>query len=366
LYVSPVAERGGAETVLLNLLRFHDRSQFHPIACFLKMGPLVDEARRLADRVAVFPTPRLRSFSSVAAIRAIRRLVVSEDVDIVFGNMAMGHVYGGLAAMGTRAEAVWFEHGIVDEPQVVDRLAANVPAAFTFAGSSIAARARKPINGGTQVSIVPPGIDVDEYDAGRHRRGALRRELGIDEAAPVIACIARLQRWKGHLIFLEAAAEIRRQIPEAQFVVAGGTLFGLEEDYAVELRRRAAELLPDGGVHWLGHRDDVAAVLADVDVLLHCPVRPEPFGLVVVEAMAMEVAVVSVSGSGPEEILSGGAGVLVKSGDAHAVAAAAIDLLRNPARRAELARAARRRARECFSAERMVRDIEQAFHELAG
>lgn len=362
--MSPVAERGGAETVLLNLLRFHDRTRFDPIACFLKPGPLVDEAKRLTRRVEVFPTSRLRSLSTVSAVRAIRGVVQTDRVGIVFGNMAMGHLYGGLAAIGTSARAVWFDHGILDAPQLVDRLAARIPAAMTFAGSSIAARARTPLNGGTRVRVVPPGIDVDEYDGVRRRRGALRQELGIGADAPVVACIARLQRWKGHTVFLDAAAEILRQVPSAHFVIAGGTLFGLESDYPAELRRRATELLPGDRVHWLGHRDDIATVLADVDVLVHCPVRPEPFGLVVVEAMSMGVPVVSVTGSGPEEILSGGVGVLVPPADARAVTGAVIDLIRDPNARAELALTARCRARERFSAERMVHDIERAFDEI--
>ncbi|HVZ23538.1 MAG TPA: glycosyltransferase [Vicinamibacterales bacterium] len=365
LYVSPVGERGGAETVLLNLLRFQDRLHFNPIVCFLKAGPIVEEARLIVNDVFVYPTARLRNVSSLSAIRAIRRLICARRIDIVFGNMTMGHVYGGLAAVGTGARAVWFDHGVLRQPDAVDHIAARVPAAATFATSARASRARAAFSRKPPVQVVPAGIDVDTYDSTRYERGSIRRALGIDAIVPVVACVARLQRWKGHSLFLQAAALIHRDCPEAHFLIAGGALFGLEERYADELRREARTRLPDGHVHFLGHRDDVPAVLADVDVLVHCPVEPEPFGLVVVEAMAMGVPVVSVRGSGPEEIVGHEqTGILVAPGDAAALSGAASALLRDPERRQAMGRAGRCRACERYSARRMVKDIESELQRL--
>ncbi len=363
LYVSPVAERGGAEAVLLNLLRFHDRTRFRPIGCFLRTGPVVDQARELAE-VVVIPTGRLRSYSTLSAIRAIRRVIEERNVDVVFGNMTMGHVYGGVAAVGTKARAVWFEHGIIGAPEMLDRIAARVPAALTFTASAVASRARAALNGNTPIRVVPAGIDVDQYESSRYPRGLIRGAFGISSDAPVVACIARLQRWKGQSLFLRAASAIRRVHPNARFLVVGGTLFGLEAQYAEELKQEARALGVDDVVHFAGHRDDVPAVLASVDVLVHCPIRPEPFGLVVVEAMAMGVPVVSVTGSGPEEILTPETGILVQPDDADAIARAVTMLLQQPERRASLSRAARCRARERFSAARMVSEIERELEQV--
>jgi glycosyltransferase involved in cell wall biosynthesis len=366
LYVSPVSDRGGAETVLLNLLRFHDRARFTPKTCLLKPGPLADEVIKTGAEAVVLPTDRLRSVSSVAATLAIRRLIRADGVDIVFGNMSMGHLYGGLAALGTSAQAVWFQHGIVVRPDLVDRLAARVPAAVTFAPSAAAGEAQRRLNARTPVRVVHGGIDLDAFDPARCAAGAIRAELGIASDVPVVAMVGRLQRSKGHSLFLEVASRIHRESPRAQFIIAGGTLFGLGEAYAREVADEAARILP-GRVHLLGHRDDVPSILAGADVVVECPIDPESFGLAVLEAMAMERPVVSVRAWGPAEIvIDGETGVLVEPGDAGAFARATLRLLNDSAERIAMGRAGRRLVQRRFSAQRMVSDVEGELERVIG
>jgi glycosyltransferase involved in cell wall biosynthesis len=147
--------------------------------------------------------------------------------------------------------------------------------------------------------------------------------------------------------------------------VVGGTLFGLEQDYEHELKQEGARLLPAGSVHFLGHRPDLPEILADVDVLVHCPLTPEPFGLVLLEAMAMQVPVVATHAGGPKEIVNHGeTGNLVPPGDTSALAAAILRLLENKSNRMTMGGAARRRVHERFSAESMVRQLERYFEQV--
>jgi glycosyltransferase involved in cell wall biosynthesis len=367
LYVSPVAQRGGAETVLLNILKWQDRDRFRPLVCLLNDGPFADELRRVVDDVHVFPARRLRSVSTLPVLVRLHHLIQDNNVDVVFNNMAMGQVYGSLAAIGTPAKAMWFQHGIIESPDLVDRLAVWLPAAVTMTPSSAAARAQTRLNGSTPVRIIREGIDTAMFDPARHRRGALRRELAIDADVPIFATIGRLQRSKGHSRFLEVAVRIVQALPEAHFVVVGGSLFGLEKGYEEELRVEADRLLPKGRAHFLGHRDDVPAVLADVDLLLQCPLAPESFGLAIVEAMAMRVPVLSIRAWGPAETVDDGqTGVLVDRPDADRLAEAAVKLWRDPAGRAALGLAARRRVEQRFTVQQMVADVEAELERVAG
>ena len=84
------------------------------------------------------------------------------------------------------------------------------------------------------------------------------------------------------------------------------------------------------GMHWLGPRADVADILADLDVFVAPSTKPEPFGMVILEALAAGVPVVATDAGGPREIMAGAApevGRLVPPGDAPALAAAVLDLL---------------------------------------
>ena len=116
---------------------------------------------------------------------------------------------------------------------------------------------------------------------------------------------------------------VRHKVPAAQLVVAGPTVAG-KESYAAGLERRAVAA---GGVHWLGQRDDMPELLADLDALAAPSTFPEPFGLVLIEALASGVPVVGTDAGGAVEIAARAAPEavhLVPPGDPAALAAALV------------------------------------------
>ena len=161
--------------------------------------------------------------------------------------------------------------------------------------------------------------------------------------APLVGSVARLDTWKGFGVLLDAYPAIRAARPEVELVVAGAVVAG-KEDYAAWLEREPAAL---PGVHWLGPRRDVGDLMADLDVFVQVSTEPEPFGLVIVEALASGVPVVAGAAGGPVEILAETdrtpafrADGWSQPGDAAALAAAAVALLPTDG-----SDAARRRAR---------------------
>ncbi len=360
LYISPVADRGGAETLLLEILRYQNREVYEPLVGFLRTGPFVKEVERLGVRTVLFPTTRFRDLLAAGrAIRSIRSFLRQERVGLVFGNMAMGHLYGGLAALGTETQAVWFQHGIPDGFLGVDLVAARVPSKVIFVYTEAARRAQARFGPAGHIVIMPGCVDIVRFDPATVGRGLIREELGIGAGDAVVACVARLQRWKGQSLFLRMAALVNASFPQTHFLVVGGALFGLEPDYARNLEQEARHLLPSAHVHFLGHRHDLPEILSDVDVLVHCPLTPEPFGLVILEAMAMRVPVVATRAGGPESIVAHGeTGVLVAPGDPTALAVAVEELLQHEEKREVMGRAGRRRVEDLFSAERIVQRIE--------
>jgi glycosyltransferase involved in cell wall biosynthesis len=156
--------------------------------------------------------------------------------------------------------------------------------------------------------------------------------------------VGRLAPWKGQHVFLRAFAQA---FPEgnAEARIVGAALFG-EQQYADELLRLAGQLGIRDRVDFRGFREDVSRELAELDMLVHCSVIPEPFGMVVIEGMAAGVPVIAAGSGGPAEVISQGVdGLLVAPDDVSSLAATMRRLGDDPGLRASLSAAGRKTAR---------------------
>ena len=366
LFVSPVAERGGAETVLLTLVRGLDRTRFRPLVVFLKDGPFAEEVASAGVETVVIPTGRARYLpATLRAIGAIRRLIRERQAKLVFGNMAMGHLYGGLAALGTAAKAVWFQHGIPTRRETLTWLAAAIPARIIYAPSERVKSFQASIWPWRQIERIDLGVDHERFDPCRYSFGAIRREFSIARDAPMMVMLGRFQHGKGQHIFIEAAALVLKKIPEAYFLIVGDSLFALEPDYGSAIRRRANDAGLGGRVIFAGFRHDVPEILRDTDVLVLASILPEGSPMVLIEAMAMGVPVVATSVGGvPEIVVNSVTGILVPPGDPNAIAEGIVELLSNASRKAMMGDSARRRAHAQYGARAMTERIERSLLHL--
>jgi len=159
----------------------------------------------------------------------------------------------------------------------------------------------------------------------------------------------RLQHWKGQDVFVEAAAEAARLRPAARFVVVGGSVFGLEPEFAERLRRRAPELGLGGRLVFAGFRNDVPRLMAACDVVCHTTRVAEPFGMVVIEAMDLGRPVIATAGGGPSEVITSDEnGILVPPDDTGALAREMVRLADDPGLRSRIGAAAALRVRNDF------------------
>jgi glycosyltransferase involved in cell wall biosynthesis len=170
-------------------------------------------------------------------------------------------------------------------------------------------------------------------------------------------------RMKRHDLFLQAAAEVLRAYPSAQFVIVGedpDTVGGYrsEVEYARGLKSLASQLNLNGRVQWPGYVADVPAIMNAVDVLVH-PSDRESFGRVAVEAMACGKPVVATRSGGPEYFVSETTGLLAPRGNPAALAAA-LDQLALTYDRYDPARI-RAEAVARFSEEAFARQVEAIY-----
>ena len=182
------------------------------------------------------------------------------------------------------------------------------------------------------------GIDVARFASGGGP--AVRRELGIPADAPLVVIVGHVQDWKGQLLVVEAVARARRRIPELHCLVVGG-IHRLGAEYAERLKERVAAPDLAGHVFLTGARRDIAACMDATDVVVHASNR-EPFGRVLLEAMAASRAVIAPREGGPREIVvDGDTGVLVPPRDVGRARDGDRLAARGSSRRTAMARAAR-------------------------
>jgi glycosyltransferase involved in cell wall biosynthesis len=277
------------------------------------------------------------------------------------------HLYGGVAARRERIPSIYHVH---DTPNFTLSSQGLLQLAVASVRTDVAVGVSQYVAGrfrgrAGRVTAIPNGVPERPCPDGGS--AAVRRELRIPDGRKVVTWCGRLQRWKGPDVFLRAAARVRAAFPAAFFVVVGGSLFGLEENYAMMLRSLAAELGLGDAVAFAGHRDDPHPYMCASDLIVHSSVRPEPFGLVIAEAMACGKAVVATAAGGPSEIVdSGRTGLLTSPGDEEELSSAMLALLGDDDRRAAMGTAGRARMKEHFGIHRMVSDFQSLYQAVAG
>ena len=212
--------------------------------------------------------------------------------------------------------------------------------------------------------VIYNAVDGEAFARGGDPRET-RREFGWGERDQVVSNIGRITWWKGQSDFLLAFAEVVRAQPRTRALIVGDVESSYRDrEYEAQLRKMVSALELRDHVVLTGFRRDVPTILAASDVVVHCPSQPEPFGLVVLEAMAAARPVVAVNAGGiPEMIEHGVTGLLVPPGAPQAVAQAVLTALRDPERARNLGRRAQHRVREAFSVERHVAAVEGLYAE---
>jgi glycosyltransferase involved in cell wall biosynthesis len=371
---------GGSHRALADLVAHLDPARFAPIVLFYEDTPFATRlprarvhvwtAERARERRHHGPVGRLHQL--LGPLEAIPRRVAflrREAIDLVHLNNAPSR---GLedwlpAALLLRRPCIAHVRGafVLPRSAFARRLARGFAAVLPVS-AAMADVARAQGIPEASLRVVHDGIDGPAVLA-RLRTPApeLRRALGLAPDALVVSLVAHLRRWKGHALALDALARLPESLRARMVLLFVGAAPKEDPGFEDELRRRAASLGVAAQVRFLGARDDVPDLMAASDVLLHASTDPEPFGLVLLEAMTLGRPVVASRPGGPSEIVAPGSGVLFDPRDPGELAHALESLALDPALRLQLGEAGRQRA-AAFTVESTVRRIESIYEEVAG
>lgn len=210
-----------------------------------------------------------------------------------------------------------------------------------------------------KIHVIHNGFCFDESELAAFKadRNRIRSEFGIKPTDPVVGLVGRLSEEKRPILWLEIAARIKRELPEAKFLIAGD---GVQMRIVQE---RAAQTDLAGSVVLLGHRRDPLAIIAAMDVFLLTS-RLEGLPNVLVEAQALGIPVIAPAvGGAPETFEDGVSGRLFEIAEPGHVARQVVEVLRDPDWRALVASRGPFFVREHFAVERMLRET-RALYEL--
>lgn len=366
LIVMPLATpRGGTEYQLQQLVEHRAEARIEPTVAFLSSGPMVAWCRGQGVRAVELDAGRLRQPRNLArTIRALVTLAKRERCDVVIGWMVKGQVYAGLVALGARIPCVWLQTGVPSQRDPFDRLATLLPARLVVTVSRNVDGRQRRLRPRRATEIVYPAVDTARFDAvrigDRHR---LRARLGLPESGPVIGSVGRLERWKGFHILLDAVPHVLARHPDATFVLVGGP-HEFDPAYARELHAKAERMRLNGQVRLVGEQANPEEWMHAMDVFVHLSDN-EPFGMVVIEAMALGKPVVAGAEGGPTEVITPGVdGLLAPFGDHAALAGEILRFLDDGELRARVGHAAKRRADD-FAVERFARGFGAAVERAA-
>jgi glycosyltransferase involved in cell wall biosynthesis len=366
--VMPVATpRGGCETMLLNLLRAnrsHGGVDYR--VCFTEPGEMVEEVRRLGYPVWVLDVGRLREATKyVRSVLALRAWMKREGIVHALSFMEKSHLYVGVAGKLAGVGTSWWLHSI-DPPSRMMKLITAVPARHIFSDSKAAAdfqATRRPYR---ETTVCHCSVDLSRFSAEvlPSPIGA-RERLGLPTDRPIVGIVARLQRWKGIDVFVEAAAKVLALSAGKPpcFVIVGGE-HTLEPGVKAELERQIADLSIGHAVRMVGYQSNVPQWMQACDVIVHASTGIEPFGTVIIEGMALGKNVIAAAAGGPLEIITEGVdGRFAPPGDAEKLADAMRASLADTPQNHSMREAARNRA-AYFNADRLSRDVAEKLKDL--
>jgi glycosyltransferase involved in cell wall biosynthesis len=330
--------------------------------CLLATSFRESDAASLADacrrgcRVVDVPAlgREVAPLADLTALAQLVRLIRHERPAVVHTHTSKAGFVGRLAAVIARAPAVIHQpHGHIFYGYYGPRRTAVFTALerraarwtdriITLTDRGAAEHLAHGIGRAEQYVTVPSGVPTAELRAAAPARGEARARLGLDADAFVIVGLGRLVPIKGFDLLVRALAIVVSQAPSARVLLVG------EGAERAHLETIAASLGVAGRLRLTGETTDVAPHLAAADVVC-VPSRNEGMGRVIVEAMALGRPVVATAVGGiPDVVTDGECGRLVEAEDVDALAAALIDLGRDPALRRKLGEAAVQRA-EAFS-----------------
>lgn len=365
---------GGVGSYIRWLVNGIDKDRFR-----LTVGCLSEGGAELAAELSAIPGVeafsltmnryKINPFTDARVLAQLARRIRSEKFDLIHAHTSKPGYLARLAAVGTGVPVIYRPACFAFHPGAGRMQATATAALERFAARYLTARITTVCDDERNLALdhhvgtadllttIHTGVDPRPFDVPVNR-DALRAALGVPTDAPLIGSVGRLSPQKAPLDFVQAAALVHKQRPDAHFIWVGD---GPLEAPAREMV--AANGL--GGVfHFAGQRKDIPAILNILDYFVLTS-HWEGFSLAILEAMAARLPIIATRVMGTREAIADGVnGLLVTAGDSQGLARAMLDLLSDPARAKAFGAQSRQRVDNEFTREHMIQGISRVYEDV--
>jgi len=379
LYVNHTGQVSGAEKILLSILRGLDHTRYEPYVLCPPQGELAREVRALGAEWLPWPVLRARFTwrpdhvlqgiaSLCAAVISLRRQLRTVDPNLIHANSVRAGIAASMAAIGTRKPVIWHVHDTLPRHPVSTAIRIIAHLTRNTRVVAVSHATAKRFSGllpfGTRVRTIYNGVDLNRFSVGRSGQSAFREHIGVPEDDFLVCSIGQICARKGLRELVDAMRQIHPQAPNMHLAIVGKVVFQHEEAYLHELCADVKEAGLEGCVHLTGELANVSPALQAADLLV-LNSRDEPFGLVLIEAMASGTPVLATRVGGVPEIVSDSEnGWLIANGDTAALSSKLLDLSQDRSALTRVAQTAHRTTCPQFSLERFQNELIQFYAEL--
>lgn len=365
LFLHSSAELYGSDRSLLNLVRGLDKKKYQLFVILPCDGPLAEEIKKIKGvNVFLFPVAVLRrknlSISGMyryckdyrESCKFLKKFIDEHKIDIVETNTSVVFP-GAVMAKKMKKESIWHIREIISnkfENRIISFMM-NRYADVIVANSKATAEALKVRQ--EKIRVVYNAVEFDNTNK--------PKKIG---SRVIVGMAGRINRWKGQQLFVDAAKEVHKKYGKVAFLIAGDAYKG--EDYikeALEEKIKVEGL--EGSVKLLGRVEKMSEFYDELDIFVLPSVRPEPFGLVIVEAMGRGIPVVATRHGGPMEIIRDGEnGFLVDYNNAKEMAERIAKLIEDSETYQSISEKGMKEARKKYTIGAMVGNMEKIYDEV--
>lgn len=386
LYVHPYDWTSGPDTVLDNLIRFMDRSEFKCF-CLLpaprrfsyalqRYGAKIQYCPELSMVPRTYNPLKLMNYfvSLFKTVSFIKQMVHEYEIDLVHTS-EIAFWGGGIAARICRIPSIYHCQNLtVISPRFIGLLNAKIITKLTdliiCVSYAVSEALRKVDIQESKLSVVYNGVDLLSFNISNEKTDCLKKDLRINrDGYPIVGMIGGLDPRKGHTHFIKAASLIREEFPNALFFIVGASPVDkagrlIQEEYWNELQNLVIHLKLNNSISFLGERTDIPELINIMDILIQ-PSEIEAGPLVPLESMACGKPVIASNvGALPEYLEHLQTAIIVPPCDPSAIAKAAVSLLQDRKKLLRMGELGRERVIKLFDVRQKVSEIQKIYIEL--